>query len=171
VDNESRLNQISVQSEREGFSQLQLGFRYNLLPANLEWLPEFAIQTQFQTRATSNDFRRSEIAPNFVFTVVKPLCEVFTLAVNYGIDYDGFNPDPRYRYVINIAHNWSDQWSTLYEVYGNEFNDIQETYGGLGLAYLNSPDFQWDIYASYGKNLGNEDIYASFGFSWRTLIF
>ena len=158
-------------SDSDGWSAFRAGFRYVVLPAGLEWLPQFAIQTQFETRAVSSEFRNEKVLPSFLFAAVKPLCERMTLIVNYGMNYNGVDPDPIYNYVFSLGTSFSERWGSVLEVYGNEADDIKATYYGLGFSYLMNSNFQWDLYGSTGENRGITDTYLAAGISWRVGIF
>ena len=155
----------------EGLSQWQLGFRYNIIPPVESWMPILGIQTRFRMKQTSARYSPNQIAPVTILSAQKGLSEMFSLTVNGGISYNGNDNIPTYSYVFSLSQSLTSCLGLAYEVYGNEYNDMDRNYIGLGLAWSLSKDLQLDTYVSTGKNQGIEEVYATAGVSWRTWIF
>lgn len=160
------------QSTREGLSQTQLGFRNVVFrEADNEYVPGLAVQTRFRFSSDSRKYPIAQTFPVFLLAMTKSLDPTWSLTSNLGLKYNAGSADPVHSFTFAVSQSLSDSCSLLYEAYGQESQGQSSHYGGVGFSYLTNPDFQWDSYVSYGDNLGNQEIYLSLGFSWRSRLF
>lgn len=155
----------------DGVSQFELGFRYNLIADSDGLIPSLGFQTQFQMKNVGSAFRPNEVAPILKIATSHNLTDRFSLALNGIYAQTGNSNVPIYGYVVSVTQEISSIFSTVYEVYGNEFNDTESTYLGFGVAYRMNNDFQFDTYLSSGENSGVKEFYFTFGVSWRLYLF
>lgn len=158
------------QASIEGLSQWQMGFRYNVIPEDKDWIPVLGIQTRFRMKQVSHHFKINQVAPVIMVSAQKGLTEDFSFTANGGVDYNGSDNVPTYNWVLSLSQALTSQIGLTYEVYGNQYNDQNRQYLGIGLAWLLNSNFQLDTYVSTAKNQNAEELYATLGFSWRTWV-
>lgn len=163
-------DKITKPSEQEasGFSEFQLGFRYNLSEEPRGLIPGFGIQTRFKLTNVDSDYQSKQMAPVITFVTHHKLTDSMALGNNFGVSYDGSSTIPKYFFVTNLSFPLFGPWSSFIEVYGNSKDSIAAVYVDTGLAYAVNNDLQLDTYAGGGNNHGISEFFISLGLSWRT---
>lgn len=156
-----------AQENKEGISDFQLGFRYNINDRPDGIIPGFGIQTRFKLINISSDYRSENIAPVIVFVSNHNLTDTLALGTNLGVTYSGNDTEPKYTFVSNLSFPIAERWNSFFEIYGNAQNAVASVFGDTGLAYLFSNDLQLDGYLGGGNNHGVSEFFLSVGFSWR----
>lgn len=164
-------DQNGVQSHQQGISNMQVGFRFNVVDEADGWIPMFAIQNQFALKQVGNAYRPDQVASSVKVSMTHNLHPDLKLTTNLALAYDGETNIPRYDFVFSLTQSFTDTWSTVYEFYGNEYDDKESQYVGFGVAYLVNNDFQIDTYISSGRNNRVDEFYGTVGLSWRTRLF
>lgn len=156
-----------ITKDLDGLSDVQVGFRYNLISKPDGLLPAFGIQTRFKLNTVDSDYKADSVAPVIIFTAAHDLTKRMSLGSYLGIAYDGETSDPTYDIISNISYTLSQTIGLFIEAYSS-FQDNTSTlnYDG-GLSYYVTNDLMFDISAGYGKNSGVEDYFVSSGVSWR----
>lgn len=156
-----------AQENKEGISDFQLGFRYNINDRPDGIIPGFGVQTRFKLTNIASDYRSENLAPVIIFVANHNLIDTLALGTNLGITYSGNDTEPKYTFVSNLSFPIAERWSSFFEIYGNSQNAVASVYADTGLAYLYSNDLQIDGYLGGGKNHGVSEFFLSVGFSWR----
>lgn len=157
--------------DRDGISDLHLGFRYNLIskPAGLR--PGLGIQARARTTAVASVYRPDHVAPIMILATNHLLGSELALNHNFGMNYDGFSPDPIFSVVSQLTFPVLPKLRGMVEVYGNEREGIWRRFIDTGLAYFVSNDLQLDGLMGYGDNQGRREIFAGIGVSFRMQAF
>jgi len=152
---------------KEGVSDFQLGFRYNISDRPNGIVPGFGIQTRFKLTNVSSDYRSEDVAPVIIFVANHSLTDTLSLGTNLGVAYSGNDTEPKYTFVSNLSFPVAEKWSSFFEFYGHSQDAIAFVYADTGLAYALNNDLQLDGYFGGGSNHGVTEAFVSVGFSWR----
>ena len=158
------------QSSQNGVSDLQIGFRYNIIDTPRGLVPGLGVQTRFRLTNVSENYRRQNVAPIFILAIQHQISETLSLTNNFGLSYNGLSAEPTHSFISNLSFPIIGNWGGFIEVYGNETNGLNSQYGDGGLSYLVHKDLQIDLSAGGGKNHGTTESFISVGVSWRTNV-
>lgn len=152
---------------QNGLSDVQLGFRVNLIDQAQGWLPALGVQTRFRLKSVSADYKPDHVAPLFLIATSHTLSEKLSWGHNLGALYDGTSPAPTYLLVSNLSYSLSDRWSAFIEPYAKMNLGKVSLYADTGLAYLLNKDLQLDLSIGHGDNRDIKETFVSLGVSWR----
>lgn len=151
-----------------GFQTSFIGFKTNLYKNDKLsigflghlYIPELA----------SGDFAKAngqKIAPEFLIPLTYDITDRFGIAVQYGLTWDGFTPNPTSSYTLALGYSITDKLSFYVEPYGFIPNDGKELHliNG-GFTYLINDDFQVDLTGGFGLNEAAPDNFINFGASF-----
>ncbi len=156
----------SEMGDLRGLNNLHFGFRVHINDQN-GWLPTTGFQLRLKIPNTSDDFPSENLAPVMVAVVNWSLRKKMTLATNWVLDYNGNDPIPTVRYVVNFGFPLYNKWRGFMESYGSvREGDFQNKVDG-GFSYLVNNNVQLDISGGYGNNFGVLETFVNTGVSWR----
>ena len=152
----------------QGFSTSFIGFKTNLYKSDKVsigflghlYIPELA----------SGDFAKidgQKIAPEFLIPLSYDITDRFGIAMQYGLSWDGFTPNPTMSYTLSLGYSITDKLSTYVEPYGFLTNNGEELHliNG-GFTYLINDDFQVDLTGGFGLNEAAPDNFINCGASF-----
>ncbi len=87
--------------------------------------------------------------------------------VNFGWKYDHFNKLNSFNHVANVSFQIGKKWNVFIENYGSYIGEYRGIYFDYGAAYLISPNFQLDVFGSFGSGKNHPDSFINAGFSYR----
>jgi len=151
-----------------GFSTSFIGFKTNLYKNDKMsigflghlYIPELA----------SGDFAKvsgQKVAPEFLIPLTYDITDRFGIAVQYGLTWDGFTPNPTTSYTLALGYGISDKLSFYVEPYGfltNNGDELHLINGGF--TYLINDDFQVDLTGGFGLNEAAPDNFINCGASF-----
>ncbi|MFT4597827.1 MAG: hypothetical protein ACJAR8_000100 [Bacteroidia bacterium] len=151
-----------------GFSTSFIGFKINLYKNDKLsigflghlYIPELA----------SGDFMKAngqKIAPEFLIPLTYDITDKFGIAVQYGLTWDGFTPNPTTSYTLALGYSITDKLSAYVEPYGfltNNGDELHLINGGF--TYLINDDFQVDLTGGFGLNEAAPDNFVNCGASF-----
>lgn len=152
----------------EGFQTPFIGFKTNLYKNDKLsigflghlYIPELA----------SVDFMKAngqKIAPEFLIPLTYDITDKFGIAVQYGLTWDGFTPNPTTSYTLALGYSITDKLSAYVEPYGfltNNGDELHLINGGF--TYLINDDFQVDLTGGFGLNEAAPDNFVNCGASF-----
>ena len=151
-----------------GFSTSFIGFKTNLYKNDKLsigflghlYIPELA----------SGDFAKAngqKIAPEFLIPLTYDITDRFGIAVQYGLTWDGFTPNPTTSYTLALGYGITDKLSAYVEPYGFLTNNGEELHliNG-GFTYLINNDIQVDLTGGFGLNEAAPDNFLNCGASF-----
>jgi hypothetical protein len=164
---ELRLNTGFITSKK-GFQTSFIGFKINLYKNDKIsigflghlYIPELA----------SGDFAKAngqKIAPEFLIPLTYDITDKFGIAVQYGLSWDGFTPNPTTSYTLALGYSITDKLSAYVEPYGfltNNGDELHLINGGF--TYLINDDFQVDLTGGFGLNEAAPDNFINCGASF-----
>jgi hypothetical protein len=155
-------------TDRVGFSSSFVGFKTNLYKNNKVsigflghiYIPELA----------SGDFVKAggqKIAPEFLIPLTYDITDKFGIAVQYGLTWDGFSPNPTTSYTLALGYGITEKLSAYVEPYGFLTNNGEEVHliNG-GFTYLINDNFQLDLTGGFGLNEPAPDNFINCGASF-----
>ncbi|MGY8847210.1 MAG: transporter [Bacteroidia bacterium] len=151
-----------------GFSTSFIGFKTNLYKNDKLsigflghlYIPELA----------SGDFAKANgqnIAPEFLIPLTYDITDKFGIAMQYGLTWDGFTPNPTTSYTLALGYSITDKLSAYVEPYGfltNNGDELHLINGGF--TYLINDDFQVDLTGGFGLNEAAPDNFVNCGASF-----
>lgn len=164
-DNEIELNNNDL--DQQGVSIWSLGLRYNIFHGE-KVLPDIGFQFSLGLRAVSEDFKADHTAPAFSIILLKNISDRLSLDGNVGASWDGFDPDPQWNYIANLAYSLSGKVGVMAEVFGSTRDENADVFADFGLGYLVTDNLQLDIFGGFGKNDLTDSAFLTTGISWRT---
>jgi hypothetical protein len=152
----------------KGFQSPFIGFKTNLYKNDKLsigflghlYIPELA----------SVDFMKAngqKIAPEFLIPLTYDITDKFGIAVQYGLTWDGFTPNPTTSYTLALGYSITDKLSAYVEPYGfltNNGDELHLINGGF--TYLINDDFQVDLTGGFGLNEAAPDNFVNCGASF-----
>jgi hypothetical protein len=170
-------NQLLVESglvipdttiKTSGFQTSFIGFKTNLYKSDKMsigflghlYIPELA----------SGDFAKidgQKIAPEFLIPLTYDITDRLGIAVQYGLSWDGFTPNPTTSYTLSLGYGITDKLSAFVEPYGflpNNGDELHLINGGF--TYLINDDFQVDLTGGFGLNEAAPDNFINCGASF-----
>lgn len=163
---ELTLNSINVESN--GLSNLQLGFRIHISDQK-GWLPVTGFQARLKLPGLSNDYQVNNVAPVMIFVASWALPKQMILDTNWIIDYNGNDPNPTGKYVVNFGFPIQGNLGAFLGNYGEIYQSTFQTRFEGGFSYLVSDNFAVDLSLGYGDNQNIKDFFISTGVSYRFL--
>jgi hypothetical protein len=153
---------------KKGFQTSFIGFKTNLYKNDKIsigflghlYIPELA----------SGDFMKAngqKIAPEFLIPLTYDITDKFGIAVQYGLSWDGFTPNPTTSYTLALGYSITDKLSAYVEPYGfltNNGDELHLINGGF--TYLINDDFQVDLTGGFGLNEAAPDNFINCGASF-----
>jgi hypothetical protein len=89
------------------------------------------------------------------------------MAAQYGINWDGFSPNPTTGYTLAFGYAITDQLNCYVEPYGFLTNNGEELHlVNGGFTYLVNDNFQLDLTGGFGLNEEAPDNFISCGASF-----
>jgi len=170
-------NQLLVESglvipdttiKTSGFQTSFIGFKTNLYKSDKMsigflghlYIPELA----------SGDFAKidgQKIAPEFLIPLTYDITDRFGIAVQYGLSWDGFTPNPTTSYTLSLGYGITDKLSAYVEPYGFLTNNGDELHLINGVfTYLINDDFQVDLTGGFGLNEAAPNNFINCGASF-----
>jgi hypothetical protein len=158
---DSTVNTVGFQTSFIGFKtnlykndKISIGFLGHL------YIPELA----------SGDFAKTngqKIAPEFLIPLTYDITDKFGIAVQYGLTWDGFTPNPTTSYTLALGYSITDKLSAYVEPYGFLTNNGEELHliNG-GFTYLINDNFQVDLTGGFGLNEAAPDNFLNCGVSF-----
>ena len=155
-------------SDISGFSTSFIGFKTNLYKNEKMsigflghlYIPELA----------SGDFAKvtgQKVAPEFLIPLTCNVTDRFGIAVQYGLTWDGFTPNPTTSYTLALGYAITNQLSFYVEPYGfltNNGDELHLINGGF--TYLVNDNFQLDLTGGLGLNEEAPDNFLNCGASF-----
>ena len=151
-----------------GFSTSFIGFKSNLYKNDKLsigflghlYIPELA----------SGDFSKvdgQKVAPEFLIPLTYDITNRFGIAMQYGLSWDGFTPNPTTSYTLALGYGITEKLSAYVEPYGFLTNAGEELHliNG-GFTYLINDDFQIDLTGGFGLNEAAPDNFVNCGASF-----
>lgn len=152
----------------KGLSTSFIGFKTNLYKNDKMsigflghlYIPELA----------SGDFAKSidqKVAPEFLIPLTYDITDKFGIAVQYGLTWDGFTPNPTTSYTLALGYGITDALSFYVEPYGfltNNGDELHLLNGGF--TYLVNDNFQLDLTGGIGLNEAAPDNFLNCGASF-----
>ncbi|MDB4160978.1 transporter [Bacteroidia bacterium] len=151
-----------------GFSTSFIGFKTNLYKNDRLsigflghlYIPELA----------TGDFSKikgQKIAPEFLVPLTYDITSRFGIAIQYGLSWDGFTPNPTTSYTLALGYGLTEKLSFYVEPYGFLTNAGEELHliNG-GFTYLINDDFQIDLTGGFGLNEAAPDNFVNCGASF-----
>jgi len=130
-------------------------------------VPSVGIYAGLNTNMLGEGFKEAGMSPKVAVLLQNDFTNRLVLLTNIIGDKITTN-NPEYGYVATITYAASTRISMFAETQGtfikNQNNEFQV---GAGLAYLTSPDLQFDISIRTNLNKGYVDTYGALGCSWR----
>ena len=171
LDFKSDLDNLKAQdtiTTKKGFQTSFIGFKTNLYKNDKLsigflghlYIPELA----------SGDFMKingQKIAPEFLIPLTYDITDKFGIAVQYGLTWDGFTPNPITSYTLALGYSITDKLSAYVEPYGfltNNGDELHLINGGF--TYLINDDFQVDLTGGFGLNEAAPDNFVNCGASF-----
>lgn len=151
-----------------GFSTSFIGFKINLyrnVKVSIGFLGHLYIP-----ELASGDFANAneqKIAPEFLIPLTYDITDRFGIAVQYGLTWDGFTPNPTTSYTLALGYGITDKLSAYVEPYGfltNNGDELHLVNGGF--TYLINNDFQVDLTGGFGLNEAAPDNFINCGASF-----
>lgn len=151
-----------------GFSTSFIGFKTNLyrnVKVSIGFLGHLYIP-----ELASGDFANAneqKIAPEFLIPLTYDITDRFGIAVQYGLTWDGFTPNPTTSYTLALGYGITDKLSAYVEPYGfltNNGDELHLVNGGF--TYLINNDFQVDLTGGFGLNEAAPDNFINCGASF-----
>ncbi len=151
-----------------GFSTSFIGFKTNLYKNDKLsigflghlYIPELA----------SGDFSKADgqkIAPAFRIPLTYEITNRFGIAMQYGLSWDGFTPNPKTSYTLALSYGMTEKLGFYLEPYGFLTNAGEELHliNG-GFTYLINDNFQLDMTGGFGLNEAAPDNFVNCGVSF-----
>lgn len=154
----------------KGISNLHFGFRVHLNDQK-EWLPATGFQMRLKMPDVSEDFEANHLAPAMVFIANWSLPKNMSLATNWILSYNGNDPNPTGKYIVNFGFPIYNKFSGFVENYGQVNQSVFQTRFDGGFAYLVNNNVSVDLFGGYGHNQNVTDYFVSTGISWRIISF
>ncbi|MCW3101956.1 MAG: hypothetical protein JWO09_396 [Bacteroidetes bacterium] len=111
---------------------------------------------------------RQAIVPNFRFSMSHSLTEIFSLGYNLGMEWEPFSAYPVYVYTATFGASLNEKVYAYAEVFGDlAYASYPGCQADGGLSYQPLRNLQFDVSAGLGLNDHSDDLYLSFGISWR----
>jgi len=155
---------------RSGLSNLHLGFRVHINDQK-GWIPTTGFQMRLKMPKISDAFGASQLATAMVFVANWSLPKNMTLASNWILSYNGNDPYPTGKYVLNFGFPIYKKLSGFFENYGQVNQGVFQARFDGGFAFLINNNVQVDLSAGYGNNQNIQDYFVSTGVSWRITNF
>ncbi|MDA8886326.1 transporter [Bacteroidia bacterium] len=151
-----------------GFQTSFIGFKTNLYKNDKMsigflghlYIPELA----------SGDFAKisgQKIAPEFLIPLIYDITDKFGIAIQYGLTWDGYTPNPTTSYTMALGYSITDKLSFYLEPYGfltNNGDELHLINGGF--TYLINDNFQLDLTGGFGLNEPAPDNFLNCGASF-----
>ena len=155
-------------TDRVGFSTSFIGFKTNLYKNDKIsigflghlYIPEIATGDFAKTAA-------QKIAPEFLIPLTYDITDRFGIAVQYGLTWDGYTPNPITSYTLALGYAITDKLSFYLEPYGfltNNGDELHLINGGF--TYLINNDLQLDLTGGFGLNEPAPDNFLNCGASF-----
>jgi hypothetical protein len=158
-----------IRSQKNGLSDLQLGFTTSLNEKSDGLIPGIALQTLFKTTFVSQQYRSDQLAPILIMAFMYDFKNDLIFTNNLGIAYDGFVAIPNYNFISCISFPIQSAGSGFLEFSQNIKNDYGTSLIDGGVVYLVNSNFQLDVSGGWGNSQGISNSFVNFGFSWRKL--
>ncbi len=161
------LIQNATDSHR-GWSDLQAGFRYNLISTHKGLVPALGLQLRIHTDLVESLYHKNRMTPSLMISSHHEVISLISWTNNLGLSYaDGFDHSLSYSYVSNISFPITESFGSFVEVFGQIQDQKISFNADTGLAYLLTNNFQWDASVGYGDNDQTIFYFFSTGLSYR----
>ncbi|MDG1757186.1 MAG: transporter [Bacteroidia bacterium] len=170
-ETQNRLIQGGIDSNfssvNSGFETSFVGFKTNLFKKDkisIGFLGHLYIPD-----LSSGDFKadNQKVASELLFPISCQITERFGMAAQYGINWDGFSPNPTTSYTLSFGYAITDQLNCYLEPYGFLSNNGEELhFVNGGFTYLVNDNFQLDLTGGFGLNEEATDNFISCGASF-----
>lgn len=185
-DDRQFYNILSSVTKVNGLSKLTVGLKYLIFKQKytdkskqirswkkkfaFDWkriVPSVGISLGLNTNMIGEGFKETGMTPKIAILLQNDFTDRLVLITN--IVGDKITTDnPEYGYITTVTYAASSLISFFAENQGRFIKDRNNEFQlGVGLAYLASPDLQFDVSIRTNLNKGYVDTYAALGCSWR----
>lgn len=150
-----------------GISSISLRIRSNVYGGK-GIIPSFGYQFNLGLPMSSENYKSENVIPKLTLMSGHKLSDKFGLTNNFGFSWTEKDPNPTKFYIINLGYSLTNKIGLFIENYGFlQRGQFDSKFDG-GLDYLITNNLKLDLSAGYDKNDFTNEMFISFGVSWRT---